>query len=109
MTYYARTARAFIADSSKKPTMDMFNNFVKTTIQAIKPGQSESELDNLITEMNDVRMRTHDKIVIWLEEHVDVINANDLDALVLYEFLMFIHPQMMEGEYLPKMQDLLDL
>ena len=89
--------------------MDIFNNFVKTTIQAVKPDQSDSQIDVLITEMNQVRKAAHDKIVTWLEQHVDIINTHDLDALTLYEFLMYIHPQMMEGDFLTKMQDLLDL
>ena len=109
VTYYARTARAFIADSQDATKLDAYNEFVRTSAKAIKPKSSDVELDLMLQAMTDARLAAHQAIVLWLEEHVDIINANDLDALQLYEFLMYIHPKMTEGDFLPKWQNMFDL
>ncbi len=109
VTYYARTARAFIADSQDEDKLDDFNDFVRKSAKAISPQSSDTKLEMMLKAMNDARKQAHDAIVAWLEQHVDAINANDLDALQLYEFLMYIHPSMTKGQYLPDWQELFDL
>lgn len=86
-TYYGRTARAFIGDQlSSVKTKEQHKKFLKV-LEALNPDEDRKNLDKLINDLDALSLKKHERIVVWLEDHVDLIYQHDLDAIFLYALL----------------------
>jgi len=107
VTYYGRTAKAYIGDDNSDEKTTEQIELLRTLLLAMNPDKTPATIDPILSQTEEKIKEAHLASLRWLEDHVDLINQLDLDAIYLYQILapLFVSQSQAESE----IKELLDI
>ena len=85
VSYYGRTAKAYIGKGSEKEIIIKTTSFIRETIMTVNPEANYLELDSLLSELENKLTSMDDFMETWIKKNEIQLIKNDIDIIKLID------------------------